>query len=187
MAATNARAATTGYEPKPRHGHALVHYKGCTYAVGGYFSRQSIINPAAVDVFDQTTLKWHCREATGEIPEKIYCTAYATINNHLYLFGGGLGNQRSDALWRLDLDKLKWTRINQRNTPSPRVDAAMVADGEERLVLVGGEVARGQFPCDLHIFSIKDGECCVNEGNCYVCGNVKVYIVCSIHEVYSSP
>ena len=65
MASIDNGAATPGYEPCARYGHALVAYKGCTYAVGGWDSASKLIDPTLVDVFKNATLKWQQHRATG--------------------------------------------------------------------------------------------------------------------------
>ena len=61
----------------------------------------------------------------------------------------------SNGLWRLDLESLQWSPVQQKNKPPPRHSAGLVADKQQRLVLYGGE---GMNDEDLHMFSIKDGE-----------------------------
>ena len=65
---------------------------------------------------------------------------------------------RNNALWRLDLESLQWSPIQQTNKPPPRDSAGLVADKKQRLVLYSGEGDYGETLTDLHIFSIKDGE-----------------------------
>ena len=94
----------------------------------------------------------------GEIPHELFSIAYINIGNSLYLFGGYADNLKINSLWKLDLDSLVWTSVNQKNAPLPRSAGRMVADGEERLILFGGKDQKNCALNDLHIFSIKDGE-----------------------------
>ena len=64
----------------------------------------------------------------------------------------------SNALWRLDLESLQWSPVQQANKPPPRIDAGLVADKQQRLVLYGGKGVNDETLEDLHVFSIKDGE-----------------------------
>ena len=41
---------------------------------------------------------------------------------------------------------------------TPRCDAGLVADKQQRLVLYGGEGANSETLKDIHVFSIMDGE-----------------------------
>lgn len=157
MASIN-EAAISGHEPMPRLGHVLVEYEGCSYLVGGLDNNDQPISLSEVDIFDPTTLKWQCHNATGDIPKEISYAAYVTTKNFLYIFGGYSKKQRINALVMLDLKSLQWSFIYQRNAPSARSSAKMVADGE-RLLLYGGWDAKNYDLDDLHIFSIQDGEC----------------------------
>ena len=64
----------------------------------------------------------------------------------------------SSALWRLDLESLQWSPVQQVNKPPPRYSAGLVADKQQRLVLYGGVEVNNETLEDLHVFSIKDGE-----------------------------
>ena len=158
MASTDRGAATPGYEPQPRTGHALVEYKGCTYLVGGHDSNNRPIGLSSVEVLNPTTLKWQRRTTSGETPAVVFRAACAVVHNCLYVFGGGMYGEVSNALWRLDLESLQWSPVQQANKPTPRYSAGLVADKQQRLVLYGGEGANIETLEDLHVFSIKDGE-----------------------------
>ena len=158
MASTDRGAATPGYEPQPRSGHALVEYKGCTYLVGGRDSNNLPIGLSSVEVLNPTTLKWQRRTTSGETPVQVFCAACAVVHNCLYVFGGGVFGKVSNALWRLDLESLQWSPVQQANKPPPRCDAGLVADKQQRLVLCGGVGANNEILEDLHVFSMKDGE-----------------------------
>ena len=160
MASTDRGAATPGYEPQPRYGHALVEYKGCTYLVGGRDSNHRPIGLSSVEVLNPTTLKWQRRTTSGETPVVVFRAACAVVHNCLYVFGG-YGSRysgASNALWRLDLESLQWSPVQQANKPPPRCYAKLVADKQQRLVLYGGEGVNGEPLEDLHVFSIMDGE-----------------------------
>ena len=157
MASANKGTGTLGYEPQRRTGHALVEYKGCTYLVGGRGSNGQPIDLSLVEIFDPTTLKWQCHTTTGEIPNEAYRAAYAVVCNCLYVFGGLVNGEVSNALWRLDLESFQWSSVQQTNKPQPRRAAGMVADKEQRLVLYGG-IDEDGLKTDLSIFSISDGE-----------------------------
>ena len=159
MASTDRGAATPSYEPQPRWGHALVKYKGCTYLVGGRDSNDRPIGLSSVEVLNPTTLKWQRRTTSGETPVQVIRAACAVVHNCLYVFGGEeVDGSVYNALWRLDLESLQWSSVQQANKPLPRRDAGLVADKQQRLVLYGGEGVYGQTLDDLHVFSIKDGE-----------------------------
>ena len=157
MASTDRGAAAPGYEPQPRTGHALVAYKGCAYLVGGQDSNNQPISLSVVEVFESTTLKWQCHMTTGETPKELFDAACEVVHNCVYFFGGKVNGRVSNALWRLDLESLHWSSIQQANKPPPRHFAGLVADKEQRLVLYGGE-SDYETLNDLHIFSMKDGE-----------------------------
>ena len=158
MASTDRGAATPGYEPQPRSGHALIEYKGCTYLVGGRDSNKKPIGLSSVEVFNPTTLKWQRRTTSGETPVEVFRAACAVVHNCLYVFGGIVYGNVSNALWRLDLESLQWSPIQQANKPPPRHSAGLVASKQQRLVLYSGEGANNATLGDLHVFSIKDGE-----------------------------
>ena len=160
MASTNGGVATSGYEPQPREGHALVEYKGCTYLVGGHDFDDRPIDPSLVEMFDPTTLKWQRHTTTGVGPEEVYVAACAVLRSCLYFFGGSVKGRASNALWRLDLESLQWSLIQQTNTPLPRYYAGLVADKEQRLVLYGGKRNSSETLSDLYMFSVNDGEWC---------------------------
>ena len=160
MASTDRGAATPGYEPQPRWGHALVEYKGCTYLVGGRDSNDGPIDLSSVEVLDPTTLKWQRRTTSGETPVEVFRAACAVVHNCLYVFGGKVYSRDRNALWRLDLESLQWSSVQQQNKPPPRCSAGLVADKQQRLVLYGGVGANNEILDDLHVFSIKDGEWC---------------------------
>ena len=71
----------------------------------------------------------------------------------------------SNGLWRLDLESLQWSPVQQANKPPPRHSAGLVADKEQRLVLYSGDDENDVRLTDLHIFSVKDGEWCCNTTN----------------------
>ena len=166
MASTDRGVATPGYEPQPRYGHALVEYKGCTYLVGGHDSNNLPIGLSSVEVLNPTTLKWQRRTTSGETPVQVVHAACAVVHNCLYVFGGyvydRLSKDRvgevSNGLWRLDLESLQWSPVQQAYKPPPRHSAGLVADKQQRLVLYGGEGVYGKTLKDLHVFSMKDGE-----------------------------
>ena len=158
MASTDRGAATPGYEPQPRWGHALVEYKGCTYLVGGCDSNRWPIGLSSVEVLNPTTLKWQRRTTSGETPVQVFYAACAVVHNYLYVFGGYVYGEVSNDLWRLDLESLQWSPVQQANKPPPRCYAGLVADKQQRLVLYGGEGVNDETLKDLHVFSIRDGE-----------------------------
>ena len=158
MASTDRGAATPGYEPQPRSGHTLVEYKGSTYLVGGRDSKGRPIGLSLVEVLNPTTLKWQRRTTSGETPVDVICAACAVVHNCLYVFGGFGYGEVSNDLWRLDLESLQWSPIQQANKPPPRHSAGLVADKQQRLVLYGGQGPSTEILEDLHVFSIKDGE-----------------------------
>ena len=158
MASTDRGAATPGYEPQPRYGHALVEYKGCTYLVGGRDSNNRSIGLSSVEVLNPTTLKWQHRTSSGETPVQVYRAACAVVHNCLYVFGGDVYGRVSNDLLRLDLESLQWSPVQQANKPPPRYSAGLVADKQQRLVLYGGVGVHDETLRDLHVFSIKDGE-----------------------------
>ena len=160
MASTDGGVATSGYEPQPRDGHALVEYKGCTYLVGGHDFHDRPIDPSLVVTFDPTTLEWQRHTTTGVGPEEVYLAACAILRSCLYVFGGEVDGRASNALWRLDLESLQWSLVQQTNTPPPRYSAGLVADKEQRLVLYGGQGSLLEPLSDLYMFSVKDGEWC---------------------------
>ena len=166
MASTDGGVATSGYEPQPREGHALVEYKGCTYLVGGHDSKGRPIDPSLVEKFDPINLKWQRHSTTGVGPEEVYLAACAVLRSCLYVFGGEVKGRDSNALWRLDLESFQWSLIQQTNTPRPRCSAGLVADKEQRLVLYGGEIKNWETLSDLYMFSVKDGEWCSALINC---------------------
>lgn len=149
------------YEPAPRKGHTLVECKGQIFLVGGRDYDAQPIPLSLIDTFDPTTYRWQQCHTSGDIPEEVCNTASATVGNFLYLFGGRLGEQRIGTMCALDLKSLKWSSVNQKNGPSSRSSARMVAYGMDKLLLYGGTDAWGQDFSDLHIFSITDGECMV--------------------------
>ena len=159
MASSDNGAATPGYEP-PRYGHAFVEYKGKTYLVGGVGHNRQPISLSTVDIFDPASLEWDCRTTSGHIPEGIYFSVYTTVKQYLYMFGGGFSGKKNNDLWCLDLEKMIWISIKQKNAPSPRTFGGLVSDDNDRLVLFGGKDANRRQHNDVHIFSIKDGECC---------------------------
>ena len=158
MASTDRGAATPGYEPQPRWGHALVEYKGCTYLVGGRDSNKEPIGLSSVEVLNPTTFKWQRCTTSGETPVEVFRAACAVVHNCLYVFGGDVYGEVSNALWRLDLESLQWSPVQQANKPPPRHSAGLVADKQQRLVLCGGVGVNGGTLEYLHVFSIKDGE-----------------------------
>ena len=173
MASTDGKVAISGYEPQPREGHALVEYKGCTYLVGGHDSGKQPIDPSSVEIFDPVTLKWQCHTTTGVGPKEVYLAACAILQSCLYVLGGRVKGRPSNALWRLDLESLRWSPIQQTNKPPPRYSAGLVADKKQRLVLYGGEDNSAKFN-DLYMFSLKDGEWCGACGKIlYECGDVQ--------------
>ena len=97
MASIDNGAATPGYEPCARRGHALVAYKGCTYAVGGLDSADKTIDPTLIGVFDGSTLKWQQHRATGRHSLNLHwgeldnCThAYVHMVANVFLKGSKL-------------------------------------------------------------------------------------------------
>ena len=159
MASTDRGEANPGYEPQPRYGHALVEYKGCTYLVGGHDSHYQPIALSSVEVLNPATLKWQRRTTSGETPVQVFSAACAVVHNCLYVFGGEeVDGSFSNALWRLDLESLQWSPVQQANKPPPRHSAGLVADKQQRLVLYGGQGANNETLKDIHVFSIMDGE-----------------------------
>lgn len=147
------------YEPTHRRGSALVEYNGLTYMVGGVKDNSQPFSLSAVEVFDPTSLKWQQWETTGEIPERIFFSAYTTVKQCIYFFGGGFQRKQNNTLWCLNLESMLWTCVHQTNVPSPRNFGGLVSDGE-RLVLFGGQDPSNRKHTDVNVFSIKDGECC---------------------------
>ena len=146
-------------EPAPRTGHAFVEYKDSIYLVGGRYCDSQPISPSSIDIFDPTTFKWQQCNTIGDVAEEVSYTAYATVGNLLYLFGGYLGKEIIETMRVLDLESLKWSSVKQNNVPSPRYSAKMVIDGVDNLFLYGGIGGIHQTFSDLYIFSIRDGEC----------------------------
>ena len=158
MASTDRGATTPVYEPQPRYGHALVEYEGCAYLVGGLDSGGSPIELSSVEVFDLTTFKWQCRTTTGVCPDEVYQAACAILGHYLYICGGKVRGEATDALWRLDLKSLRWSPVQQTNMPSPRRHARLVADNKQRLILLDSTNKVDRSLHDLHVFSIEYGE-----------------------------
>ena len=150
--------ASIDYEPPPRVGNTLINHEDYVYLVGGRGSDYEPVPLSSVEVFDPSTLKWHRRQARGEIPESIAFSAFANWNNLLYAFGGRIAHQRFNTLSQLDLKTLQWSSIKQKNEPAPRNSAGMVCVENQYLVLYGGIGSGGKILEDLHIFTINNGK-----------------------------
>jgi hypothetical protein len=74
------------------------------------------------------------------------CAVYDSVDDRVLLFGGrgALGDAGTNELWQLRLnDPVRWKRLDYATgpIPSPRFDATMILDRDQRLVVFGGDGA----------------------------------------------
>ena len=163
-----ARAPAELYQPSPRSEHVSVYIGGKVIVVGGKIADKKGDNkyiPAShVEVF---TGLWESIQPVGTPPTLAVDSAATTIGSTAYQFGGYKLRQYNDepilskSLHSLSAGEWRWAALRIRNPeqgPKPKCSCAMVAHGEDRLVVVGGMTMDG-CTNEVHCFSVRRGEC----------------------------
>ncbi|XP_077995354.1 kelch domain-containing protein 2-like [Glandiceps talaboti] len=130
--------------PAPRSGHVSCQYGDNLYVWGGYmdvpggpFSEERYHSPHELWSYSIEAEKWKLDLADGTVPPGTSGGCAANVNQYLYLFGG-FHDINSNQLYRLDLRKKRWKKIEtQGDSPSPR-DKALCWIYRNRLYVFGG-------------------------------------------------
>lgn len=144
-------------EPSPRYGHYSAAVEGKLYIWGGgtkNFRRDKNALTSTLHVFDPFMEAWETKRTTGDHPPGIYRGVSASIEHHIYQYGGTDGSSHHGSLHHLDTTTLHWTELP--SGPAKKSDCGMIICGN-RLVLFGGwnGIVRTNM---LHAFDRKTGE-----------------------------
>jgi N-acetylneuraminic acid mutarotase len=121
----------------------------CLFTPDGRFllyAGQTTGAPAIGDLWSRASAGGWSRGPAGAAepaPRQLYALTQA--GDRAFVFGGGAADRsRLGDLWALDLASLAWTEIDPGGeAPAARSGAAMVAAGDDRILLFGGLGADG--------------------------------------------
>jgi len=101
--------------PSPRTIHSGVSFKGQLVVFGGGESGKKAIQDDKVYIFNPINKKWIGLTIKGEQPKARHGHVMINVNDeYIYLHGGMNENGFFDDLWKLDLSKMSWTRVDCR-------------------------------------------------------------------------
>lgn len=149
---------TYGDRPISRSNHAASVIGNKMYIFGGLLqSGTELIDSNDIHVLDTTTLYWTRIEATGDVPEPRCGHKMVTIDEKLYVFGGGNGDNWSNKfndLHVFDPETNVWSRPQ---TTGCVVDATTFASvfniGRFLFVFGGGKLThRGSVSKDIFVY-----------------------------------
>ncbi|KAJ9082451.1 hypothetical protein DSO57_1004372 [Entomophthora muscae] len=100
----------------PAYDHASVIYKGRMLVIGGVNPLSDQLRPlSSIPTLDLTTGIWVLLNATGDIPDPRMGHSQYRSGSTLYMTGGSSGLAEGatvdDAIFRLELDTLTWSRM----------------------------------------------------------------------------
>ncbi|CAF3025275.1 unnamed protein product [Rotaria socialis] len=103
--------ATTGSNPKPRHGHRAVAVKDLIIIFGG--GNDGIVED--INVFNCATNQWFQPLIKGDIPTGCAAFGFATDGSRILVFGGMVEYGKYSAdLWELNPITWQWRKIKGR-------------------------------------------------------------------------
>jgi hypothetical protein len=108
--------------------------------------------------YDVTASRWTPLSPGGAVPEVVTHQAYIfdAACRALWMMGGDRNNQRNVATtWVLNINPLRFVRIQAAAEPPPRQHAAMAMDAGGRLILFGGRDGEQRLLSDTWILEPK--------------------------------
>ncbi|XP_074000111.1 host cell factor isoform X3 [Rhodnius prolixus] len=158
-------ADTSGFQPRPRHGHRAVAIKDLMVVFGG--GNEGIVDE--LHVYNTATNQWFIPSMKGDIPPG--CAAYGFVvdNTRILVFGGMVEyGKYSNELYELQASRWEWKRLRPRMPkyappPCPRLGHSFTLIGN-KVYLFGGlandcDDARGnnvpRYLNDLYTLELK--------------------------------
>eukprot|EP01147_Barroeca_monosierra_P008382 gene8383-10202_t len=157
--------AAKGDVPCKREGHTMCFCKDLSvFVVFGGSDDQQEKEFNDVYLLDKT-LTWKKAATTGKAPAPRLNHAAAIVGQDLYIFGGFEDGEAKNDLYKLDLQKMKWTPIlvcvptvqntqEVPNSPTRRCNHSMTACGQN-LFVFGGRGGETLLFNDLHCFDTE--------------------------------
>uniref|UniRef100_A0A023F048 Putative host cell transcription factor hcfc1 n=1 Tax=Triatoma infestans TaxID=30076 RepID=A0A023F048_TRIIF len=132
-------ADTSGFQPRPRHGHRAVAIKDLMVVFGG--GNEGIVDE--LHVYNTATNQWFIPSMKGDIPPG--CAAYGFVvdNTRILVFGGMVEyGKYSNELYELQASRWEWKRLRPRMPkyappPCPRLGHSFTLIGN-KVYLFGG-------------------------------------------------
>jgi len=136
---------TTGDIPLSRSNHASTVHNKKMYIFGGLLQQElELVDSNDMHVLDTTTMVWSSPKVTGDVPEPRCGHKMVTIDDKIYLFGGGNGDNwlnKFNDLHLFDPATNHWTKLT---TTGEDVDATTFASvwnvGRFLFVFGGGRI-----------------------------------------------
>jgi hypothetical protein len=135
--------ATTGSAPTVRYGHVSVLDTGNRMYVYGGSSDGANTTFSDVNRLDLTTATWSgTLSCTGTSPPgntgRVWSSA-VIYNNNMYVFGGWIGTDSRNDVYKLDLSTLVWSQITTTGTPpAKRYGQSSIIDTSFNMYVFGG-------------------------------------------------
>ena len=118
--------------PSPRAGLTAAACRGRIYAIAGVHMDRGGEPFDQVWVFDPPSGRW---ESGPPLPMAVWGPAAATVDDVIYVAGGGAAGRLCDDLYALDPQSERWTPLAPM--PTPRSDLSLVAR-DHRIYAIGG-------------------------------------------------
>eukprot|EP00698_Gefionella_okellyi_P005667 TRINITY_DN15136_c0_g1_i1.p1 TRINITY_DN15136_c0_g1~~TRINITY_DN15136_c0_g1_i1.p1 ORF type:complete len:423 (-),score=52.36 TRINITY_DN15136_c0_g1_i1:99-1367(-) len=137
--------------PQARYGHTAVAYLESMIVFGGTSFDGECLSSQASLVVNRKAAQW---QALAPGPARTHHSA-AILQHKMFVFGGSNSTSLQNDLWTYDFQLRLWQTVSLRSViqPSPRQDAALVADTQRQFLwLFGGYLTDGTARDELWIF-----------------------------------
>jgi len=147
-----------GAAPLSRSNHASTVHDKKMYIFGGLLQQDlELVDSNDLHILDTVTMTWQTPKMHGDVPEPRCGHKMVTIDDKIYLFGGGNGDNwlnKFNDIHVLDPKTLHWTRLD---TTGVEVDATTFASvwniGRFLFVFGGGRIKnRGSVSNDVFVY-----------------------------------
>ena len=151
------------YEPSARWFHAAIATGHSMLVLAGDDgSGGSSIDSSLVERFNATSTTWnqphHLLNQT--LPDDYSHMGVTSDGEKLYMFGGYVGRQRCNALYKIDVFSLECRELvpaTSATSPTARSSCGLVY-WNRRLVVYGGAIAAGTPTDELFVFDLNTSE-----------------------------
>merc|ERR1711879_112078 len=142
------KPSTSGIQPPPlqKHTASLVGRK--IFIIGGSYSQEDPIKNSVVEVFNNTlvfdteTMYWSYPECSGDVPTPRRSHSATTVDDKIFVFGGGDGPNYFNDLYILDTKTYEWKKPQTSGQqPGPRRAHTATLVGTKIFVFGGGDGA----------------------------------------------
>ena len=147
-----------GFQARAGHSGVFMETLNRLYVFGG-----SSLNGLLGELiyFSFSSNIWEMVPRTSPWPEARHGHAMAVVENHIFIYGGIVGNdQYSDELWEYDINSMNWRMVGLGCVrPAGVTSHTLTVVDDKFLYLFGGRSGNGDFVSDMYRISVHNLSC----------------------------